>query len=79
MKKKFVMMDQNTQYKREGNSERRRKLNKNRHIIVTSKPNIREKVTPRGDGNFNTFNSSLVTHSIREKVTPRGDGNFSIL
>ena len=37
---------------------------------------IREKITPRGDGNLDRF---ITTPSqcikIREKITPRGDGN----
>ena len=63
-------------YKREYNSERRRKQLQ----VFLFQENvflIRENITPRGDGNnrkssFVYFNSS----SIRENITPRGDGNY---
>ena len=38
---------------------------------------IRENITPRGDGNSFLSNPfSCTNFSIRENITPRGDGNF---
>ena len=38
---------------------------------------IREKITPRGDGNPTTcYIIKIMFFIIREKITPRGDGNF---
>ena len=36
---------------------------------------IREKITPRGDGNSYDYIIKFPLHHIREKITPRGDGN----
>ena len=41
--------------------------------------NIRENITPRGDGNYILSLVLLLIffNSIRENITPRGDGNSS--
>ena len=38
---------------------------------------IRNDITPKGDGNSNSFNlsSKLSSSSIRKDITPKGDGN----
>ena len=61
--------------KREYNSERRRKLNYKGFEKITFQE-IRENITPRGDGNFNVVSSKENGKIIRENITPRGDGNF---
>ena len=62
-------------YKREYNSERRRKL-KSIPLITLSNLSIRENITPRGDGNKKYGMESLTKkEKIRENITPRGDGN----
>ena len=63
--------------KREYNSERRRKRKRVIYWIIRGIDNIRENITPRGDGNNRWLNlhQNKVKKRIRENITPRGDGN----
>ena len=63
-------------YTRKDNSERRRKPAFS-FCFCSYICSIREKITPRGDGNFFKFYGIiLLFYIIREKITLRGDGNF---
>jgi len=66
--------------KREYNSERRRKRFESAKQDSYLSKNIRENITPRGDGNglAGVLNGRGVKN-IRENITPRGDGNHTNL
>ena len=65
----------NENNKREYNSERRRKPILNINDRYLRSKNIRENITPRGDGNILNFIPFTSAGLIRENITPRGDGN----
>ena len=60
---------------RTDNSERRRKLYQK--MLDKYYYQIREQITPKGDGNYYHIYFNLSTiFFIREQITPKGDGNF---
>ena len=76
-KTSYKMSFSSCEDQRTDNSERRRKQSSSYYNNIHN--NIREQITPKGDGNFLfLLKHQLFLSFIREQITPKGDGNLQI-